>query len=126
MAAAHEITEAAFPFTREGHRKLLAKAIALNRKNKHAWYMFFEQMEAVQGAPGHRSCEPSSAIGRDARRNPQAIPTARTAARPLVRVPSLLQGSEGIGDQPEAREFHEAPLLRPSSLWQLRCDTEGA
>ena len=48
MDAAHEITEAAFPFTREGHRKLLARAIALKRKNRHAWYMFFEQMEAVQ------------------------------------------------------------------------------
>ena len=48
MAAAHDITEAAFPFTREGHRKLLAKANALRRANKHAWSMFFEQMEAVQ------------------------------------------------------------------------------
>ena len=48
MAAAHDITEAAFPFTRVGHRKLLAKANALRRANKHAWSMFFEQMEAVQ------------------------------------------------------------------------------
>ena len=48
MAAAHDITEAAFPFTREGHRKLLAKASALRRANKHAWSMFFEQMEAAQ------------------------------------------------------------------------------
>ena len=49
MAAAHDIiTEAACPFTREGHRKLLAKASALRRANKHAWPMFFEQMEAVQ------------------------------------------------------------------------------
>ena len=48
MAAVHEITEAAFPFTREGHRKLLAKANALRRANKHAWSMLFEQMEAVQ------------------------------------------------------------------------------
>ena len=49
MAAAHDIiTEAAFPFTREGYRKLLGKANALRRANKHAWSMFFEQMEAVQ------------------------------------------------------------------------------
>ena len=48
MAAAHDLTEAAFPFTREGHRKLLAKANTLRRANKHAWSMFFEQMEAVQ------------------------------------------------------------------------------
>ena len=49
MAAAHDIiTEAACPFTREGHRKLLAKARALRRANKHAWPMFFEPMEAVQ------------------------------------------------------------------------------
>ena len=48
MAAAHDITEAAFPFTREGHRKLLAKANALKRASKHAWSMFFEQMETVQ------------------------------------------------------------------------------
>ena len=48
MAAAHDITEAAFPFTREGHRKLLAKANALRRSSKHAWSMFFEQMEAAQ------------------------------------------------------------------------------
>ena len=49
MAAAHDIiTEVAFPFTREGPRNLLAKASALRRANKHAWSMFFEQMEAVQ------------------------------------------------------------------------------
>ena len=49
MAAAHDIiTEAACPFTREGHRKLLAKANASRRAAKHAWSMFFEQMEAVQ------------------------------------------------------------------------------
>ena len=48
MAAAHDITEAAFPFTRDGHRKLLAKANALRRANKHAWSMFFEQMETAQ------------------------------------------------------------------------------
>ena len=48
MAAAHDITERAFPVTREGHRKLLTKANALKRANKHAWSMFFEQLEAVQ------------------------------------------------------------------------------
>ena len=48
MAAVHEITEAAFPFTREGHRKLLAKANALKRASKRTWSMFFEQLEAVQ------------------------------------------------------------------------------
>ena len=48
MAAVHDLTEAAFPFTRDGHGKLLAKANALRRANKHAWSMFFEQMEAVQ------------------------------------------------------------------------------
>ena len=48
MAAAHDLTEAAFPFTREGHKKLLAKANALRRANKHARSMFFEQLEAVQ------------------------------------------------------------------------------
>ena len=48
MAAAHDITEAAFPFTREGHRKLLAKANALKRASKRTWSMFFEQLEAVQ------------------------------------------------------------------------------
>ena len=48
MAAAHDLTEAAFPFTREGHRKLLAKANAFRRASKHAWSMFFEQMETAQ------------------------------------------------------------------------------
>ena len=48
MAAAHDITERAFPFTREGHRKLLTKANALKRANKRTWSMFFEQLEAVQ------------------------------------------------------------------------------
>ena len=48
MAAAHDITGAAFPFAREGHRKLLAKASALKRASKHTWSMFFEQLEVVQ------------------------------------------------------------------------------
>ena len=48
MAAAHDITEAAFPFTREGHRKLLAKANALKRASKRTWSMFFEQLEGVK------------------------------------------------------------------------------
>ena len=45
------ITDATFPFTREGHRKLLAKANALKRANKRTWSMFFEQLEAAQELP---------------------------------------------------------------------------